>query len=212
MSYEGIDSLPQLTFSSNTEKPIKAITYSTDAAINNDESLPTTKWVNDKINTSAFIVGMTLKLKVGVNPPSIGTWKRVGLWGVYDTILTKSNGAKCHIYTTYNGAYATTNIRLSDSQYQESIPLTDFGLAPTDSSTWFINSGVITSGSYPTGDIQIQLNEINSAEFKFNGANIEPVGTVHAFLKDSIFSFSVKITDFANSSYKCQYVEWEKAT
>lgn len=334
MSYKGIDSLPQLTFSSNTEKPIKAITYSTDATINDDESLPTTKWVNDKIssisfntdsptftgtttvtnlnatgsitadtfngynlgmnnkfyklpaipiikddlgmevgkyidfhsNTSTntdytlrlsitkdgtlhsnhsfivddgdfkarncisdngnlhdainkinvlessisalFIVGMTLKLKAGVNPPSSnGTWDRVGIWGIYDTTVTKSNGAKFHIYTTYNGKYATTNIRVSDSQYQESLALTDCGLASTDSSTWFINSGYITSGSYPTGNIQIQLNDINSAEFKFNGANIEPIG---AFLKDSIFSFSVKITDFANSSYKHQYVEWEK--
>lgn len=208
MSYEGIDSLPQLTFSSNTEKPIKAITYSTDATVNDDESLPTTKWVNDKISSSSFIVGMTLKLKAGVNPPSSnGTWERVGIWGVYDTTLTKSNGAKFHIYTTYNGKYATTNIRVSDSQYQESLALTECGLASTDSSTWFINSGYITSGSYPTGNIQIQLNNINSAEFKFNGANIEPIG---AFLKDSIFSFSVKITDFANSSYKHQYVEWEK--
>ena len=76
-----------------------------------------------------------------------------------------------------------------------------------DSSTWFINSGYITSGSYPAGDIQIQLNDVNSAEFKFNGANIEPKA---AFLKDSIFSFSVKITDFTDPSYKCQYVEWEK--
>ena len=231
MSYEGIDSLPQLTFSSNTEKPIKAITYSTDATINDDESLPTTKWVNDKINSASlitsrgfsqlsdFIVGMTLKLKAGVNPPSSGTWERVGIWGVYDTTLIKSkpqsgesgaHGAKFHIYTTYNGMYATTNIRVSDSQYQESLALTDCGLAPTDSSTWFINSGYIASGSYPTGDIQIQLNNINSAEFKFNGANIEPIGNIHAFLKDSIFSFSVKITDFSNSSYKHQYVEWEK--
>lgn len=53
MSYEGIDSLPQLTFSSNTAKPIKAITYSTDTSVN-DESLPTTKWVNDKISSISF--------------------------------------------------------------------------------------------------------------------------------------------------------------
>ena len=216
MSYEGIDSLPQLTFSSNTEKPIKAITYSTDATSNDDESLPTTKWVNDKISSaslgpssqSGFIAGMTLKLKVGVNPPSsAGTWERVGIWGVYDTTVTKSNGAKFHIYTTYNGMYATTNIRVSDSQYQESLALTDCGLASADSSAWFINSGYISSGSYPIGDVQIQLNDVNSAKFKFNGANIEPIG---AFLKDSIFSFSVKIADFSNSSYKHQYVEWEK--
>ena len=131
----------------------------------------------------------------------------VGIWGIYDATLTKSNGAKFHICTTYNGMYATTNIRISDSQCQESLVLTDCGLAPVDSSTWFINSGYIANGSYPTGDIQIQLNNINSAEFNFNGANIEPKT---AFLKDSIFSFSVKITDFTNSSYKHQYVEWEK--
>lgn len=63
MSYEGIDSLPQLTFSSNTAKPIKAITYSTDTSepqsggsqgLINDESLPTTKWVNDKLSSISF--------------------------------------------------------------------------------------------------------------------------------------------------------------
>ena len=340
MSYQGIDSLPQLTFSANTTQPIKAITYSTDTTVNeaqsaesqgiNDESLPTTKWVNDKIsaasfntdsptftgtttvadlnatsittntingynvgmngkfytlpaipivrddlvmevgryidfhynastdadktsrlrisnlgtlyydhsfiidggdikarncisdngnlhdaidriaalesNTSPFIVGMTLKLKVGVNPPSTGTWKRVGLWGVYDTILTKSNGAKFHIYTTYNGAYATVNIRLSDQQCTESIPLTELGVASMDS-YWLINSGAISSGTYPAATVQIPLNTIGDVEFRFNGGNIEPT---HTFNTDTIFSFSVKLSDFVNSSYKHQYVEWER--
>lgn len=335
MSYEGIDSLPQLTFSTNTTQPIKAITYSTDTTVNDDESLPTTKWVNDKIssisittdsptftgtttvtnlnatgsitadtfngynlgmnnsfyklpaipiirddlvmevgryidfhysastdvdksarlsisnlgtlyydhsfivdggdikarncisdngnlhdainriaalesNTSPFIVGMTLKLKVGVNPPSTGTWNRVGIWGVYDTILTKSTNAKFHIYTMYNGMYATTNIRVSGSTYQESLALTDCGLASGDSSNWLVNSGVNSDSSYPVGTVQIPLTTKGTADIKFNGANIEPQGTVHAFLKDSIFSFSVKITDFSNSSYKHQYVEWER--
>ena len=212
MSYEGIDSLPQLTFSSNTAKPIKAITYSTDTIVN-DESLPTTKWVNDKISSISidpFIVGMTLKLKVGVNPPSSGTWKRVGIWGVYDTILTKSS-AKFHIYTMYNGMYATTNIRVSDSKYQDILQLTDCGLASTDASSWFINSGFISSGLYPGGRIQIPVNTSTNVEFDFNDGYIVPEGGgIHAFLKDSIFSFSVKITDFSNSSYKHQYVEWEK--
>lgn len=335
MSYQGIDSLPQLTFSANTTQPIKAITYSTDTTTNDDESLPTTKWVNDKISSisittdsptftgtttvtnlnatgsitadtfngynlgmnnsfyklpaipiirddlvmevgryidfhynastdvdktsrisisnlgtlhydhslivdggdikarncisdngnlhdainkiadlessisASYIVGMTLKLKEGVNPPSTGTWKRVGLWGVYDTILTKSNGAKFHIYTTYNGAYATVNIRLSDQPYQESIPLTELGVASTDS-YWFINSGVISSGTYPAATIQIPVNANANAEFRFNGGNIEPQGAIHEFSNDSIFSFSVKLSDFSNSSYKHQYVEWEK--
>ena len=244
MSYEGIDSLPQLTFSSNTAKPIKAITYSTDTTVD-DESLPTTKWVNNKISSvsfntdsptftgtttvtnlnakgsltvggvnyvNPFMVGMTLKLKVGVNPPSsTGTWKRVGIWGVYDTIITKSNGAKFHIYTTYNGMYATTNIRVSDSVYQELLALTDCGLAPTDSSKWFISYGFIKSGAYPDGTIQLPCTDNTNTELKFNGNSIEPLGGgVHAFLKDSMFSFSVKITDFNNSSYKHQYVEWEK--
>ena len=212
MSYEGIDSLPQLTFSSNTAKPIKAITYSTDTTVN-DESLPTTKWVNDKIGSISidpFIVGMTLKLKVGVNPPSTGTWKRVGIWGAYDTTLTKSR-AKLHIYTTYNGMYATTNIRVSDSKYQDILQLTDCGLASTDASSWFINSGFISSGLYPGGRIQIPVNTSTNVEFDFNDGYIVPEGGgIHAFLKDSIFSFSVKITDFSNSSYKHQYVEWEK--
>ena len=249
MSYEGIDSLPQLTFSSNTAQPIKAITYSTDTTVNDDESLPTTKWVNDKISsisfdtdsptftgtttvtnlnatgnitadtfngyhigssTASYIVGMTLKLKVGVNPPSVGTWKRVGLWGVYDTILTKSNGAKFHIYTTYNGAYATTNIRLSNQRYEGSILLTELGLASADSSTWLINSGVITSGTYPAATVQIPTGPSTNAEFRFNGGNIEPQGSIHAFNIDIIFSFSVKLSNFSDSSYKHQYVEWER--
>lgn len=214
MSYQGIDSLPQLTFSSNTEKPIKAITYSTDTtATNDDESLPTTKWVNDKISSISvdpFIVGMTLKIKVGVNPPSTGTWKRVGIWGVYDTTLTKTN-TKFHIYTMYNGMYATTNIRVSDGLYEESLPLTELGLASGDSSSWFVNSGVNSDSSYPVGTVKIPTGSNSSAEIKFNSTNIEPQGPVHAFSKDSIFSFSVKITDFTNSSYKHQYVEWEKA-
>lgn len=333
MSYQGIDSLPQLTFAANTTQPIKAITYSTDTAINDDESLPTTKWVNDKINavsfntdsptftgtttvtnlnatgsitadtfngynlglnnnfytlpaipiikddlvmevgryidfhynsadidnksrisissqgtlhydhslivdgadikarnciadngnlndainkiaalessTSSYIVGMTLKLKVGVNPPSTGTWKRVGLWGVYDTILTKSNGAKFHIYTTYNGAYATVNIRVGDKRYEESIPLTELGVASMDS-YWLINPGVITSGTYPIATVQIPLNTNTNIEFSFNDGNIEPQGAIHAFLNGTIFSFSVKLSDFTNSAYKHQYVEWER--
>ena len=53
MSYQGIDSLPQLTFSANTTQPIKAITYSTDTTVD-DESLPTTKWVNNKISSVSF--------------------------------------------------------------------------------------------------------------------------------------------------------------
>lgn len=214
MSYEGINSLPQLTFSSNTAKPIKAITYSTDTtATNDDESLPTTKWVNDKISSISvdpFIVGMTLKLKVGVNPPSTGTWNRVGIWGVYDTTLTKSNRAKYHIYTMYNGMYATTNLRVSDQIGRDSLALTDCGLASTDSSAWFLNSGRISDGSYPSGTIQIPVSTNDGVVFKFDGANIVPQGGINAFLKDSIFSFSVKITDFTNSSYKHQYVEWEK--
>ena len=222
MSYEGIDSLPQLTFSSNTAKPIKAITYSTDTTepqsggsqeLVNDESLPTTKWVNDKISSISidpFIVGMTLKIKVGVNPPSSGTWKRVGIWGVYDTTLNKSP-AKFHIYTMYNGMYATTNIRVSDSKYQDILLLTDCGLASTDASSWFINSGFISTGLYPGGRIQIPVNTSTNVEFDFNDGYIVPEGGgIHAFLKDSIFSFSVKISDFTNSSYKHQYVEWEK--
>ena len=329
MSYQGIDSLPQLTFSANTTQPIKAITYSTDTTANDDESLPTTKWVNDKISaasfntdsptftgtttvadlnatnitantfngfhlgtdnkfyklpaipvirddlvmevgrfidfhynastdtdntarfsissqgtlyfdhsfiisadikarncisdngnlhdainkiaalessTASYIVGMTLKLKTGVNPPSTGTWNRVGLWGVYETILTKSNGAKFHIYTTYNGAYATVNIRLSDQSSTESIPLTELGVASTDS-YWLINSGAISSGTYPVATVQIPLNTIGDVEFRFNGGNIEPA---HTFNIDTIFSFSVKLSDFSNSSYKHQYVEWER--
>lgn len=212
MSYEGINSLPQLTFSSNTAKPIKAITYSTDTTIN-DESLPTTKWVSDKLGSISFdpfIVGMTLKLKVGVNPPSTGTWKRVGIWGVYETTLNKSNGVKFYIYTTYNGMYATTNIRVSNNLYQGSLGLTELGLASTDSTAWFINSGLFSDGSYPDGTVQIPLNSNDSENIKFNGANIEPRGGISAFVKNSIFSFSVKITDFSNSSYKHQYVEWEK--
>lgn len=212
MSYEGINSLPQLTFSTNTAKPIKAITYSTDTAINDDESLPTTKWVNDKISSISvdpFIVGMTLKLKVGVNPPSTGTWKRVGIWGVYDTILTKS-WTNFYIYTTYNGMYATTNIRVSDQLYEGSLALTELGLASTDSSKWFINSGLISDGSYPTGTVQIPLNSNDNENIKFNDTNIVPRGAINAFIKNSIFSFSVKITDFSNSAYKHQYVEWEK--
>ena len=212
MSYQGIDSLPQLTFSSNTAKPIKAITYSTDTTINDDESLPTTKWVNDKISSISvdpFIVGMTLKLKVGVNPPSTGTWKRVGIWGVYDTTITKSR-TKFHIYTTYNGMYATANIRVSNELSHDSLALTELGLAPTDSSTWFVNSGYNSDSSYPVGTVQVPINTKANVEFKFNGANIEPQGSIHAFSYNSIFSFSVKITDFSNSSYKHQYVEWEK--
>lgn len=243
MSYEGIDSLPQLTFSSNTAKPIKAITYSTDTSINNDESLPTTKWVNDKIGSvsfdtnsptftgtttvtdlnvtgnlkvgginyvNPFIVGMTLKLKVGVSPPPLLSWKRVGLWGVYDTTLTNSSGAQLHIRTTYNGMYATTNIRVSEQQYLESLALTDCGLASSDSSTWFVNSGANVSSSYPVGTVRIPISADDNANFKFNEGSIEPQGILQAFVKDSIFSFSVKITDFSNSSYKHQYVEWEK--
>lgn len=213
MSYQGINSLPQLTFSSNTAKPIKAITYSTDTtATNDDESLPTTKWVSDKISSISvdpFIVGMTLKIKVGVNPPSTGTWNRVGIWGVYDTTLTKSR-AKIHIYTTYNGMYATTNIRVSNNLYQGSLALTELGLASTDSSAWFVSSGINSDSSYPVGTVKIPISSNDIVEFKFNGANIEPKGSVNAFFKDSIFSFSVKITDFSNSSYKHQYVEWEK--
>ena len=336
MSYEGIESLPQLTFSANTTQPIKAIAYSADTSVNDDESLPTTKWVNDKIsasafntdsptftgtttvanlnatgditankfngynlkqvgnyhelpeivvinersvveigrnldfhddtstsvdyngrisykknyfhcsdtfrvenngnlqaanvisnkgnlndaidrivalesNTSAFMVGMTLKLKVGIDPPaSSGTWKRVGIWGVYDTTLTKSDGAKFHIYTMYNGMYATTNIRVSDQLTHDSLALTDCGLASADSSKWFVNSGYNSDSSYPVGTVQIPLNTNGNVEIKFNGANIEPQGSVNAFTLDSIFSFSVKITDFSDSSYKHQYVEWEK--
>lgn len=212
MSYEGIDSLPQLTFSTNTAKPIKAITYSTDTLIN-DESLPTTKWVNDKIGSISvdpFIVGMTLKLKVGVNPPSTGTWKRVGIWGVYDTIITKSNNAKLHIYTMYNGMYATTNIRVENEMYGDLIPLTELGLASADSSAWFVDSGADISGSYPVGTVQIPVAANSTEKFKFNSDSIEPQGSIHAFSYGSMFSFSVKITDFSNSSYKHQYVEWEK--
>lgn len=243
MSYQGIDSLPQLTFSANTTQPIKAITYSTDTTVD-DESLPTTKWVNNKISSvsfdtdsptftgtttvtnlnatgsltvngttfvNPFMIGMTLKLKAGVSPPSsTGTWKRVGIWGVYDTIVTK-NQTNFHIYTTYNGMYATTNIRVSDSVYQESLTLTECGLSSTDSSKWFASYGFIKSGAYPDGTINLPLTDTATAALKFNGNIIEPLGGgVHAFLKDSIFSFSVKITDFSNSSYKHQYVEWEK--
>ena len=154
----------------------------------------------------AFI---TLKLKVGVNPPSTGTWKRVGIWGVYDTILTKSS-AKIHIYTMYNGMSATTNIRVSDSKYQNMLLLTDCGLASIDASSWFINSGFIYSGLYPGGRIQIPVNTNTNLEFTFNDGYILPEGGAHEFNKNSIFSFSVKITDFSNSSYKHQYVEWEK--
>lgn len=245
MSYEGIDSLPQLTFSSNTAKPIKAITYSTDTSINNDESLPTTKWVNDKLSSisfdtdsptftgtttvtnlnvtgnltvggvnfvNPFIVGMTLKLKVGVSPPSsTGTWKRVGIWGAYDTTLTGSNSAKVYIYTTYNGKYATTNIRIDNTkQYQESIALTACGLASTDSSAWFVNSGYNSDKSYPTGTVQLPVNTAGDVEIRFNGGNIEPQGAISMFNYAVMFSFSVKITNFSNSAYKHQYVEWEK--
>lgn len=213
MSYQGIDSLPQLTFSSNTTQPIRAITYSTDTTVNeDDESLPTTKWVSDKISSISvdpFIVGMTLKIKVGVNPPSTGTWKRVGIWGVYDTTLNKSR-TKLHICTTYNGMYATTNIRVSNDMYQGSLALTELGLASTDSSAWFVNSGINSDSSYPVGTVKMPISSNDIVEFKFNGANIEPKGSINAFFKDSIFSFSVKISDFSNSSYKHQYVEWEK--
>lgn len=324
MSYEGINSLPQLTFSTNTEKPIKAITYSTDTTTN-DESLPTTKWVNDKISSisfdtdsptftgtttvtnlnatsiitkridisdsdittnnwnhlmsmyapnmnnntyvlinvgkenrdncsghfgfkystsgsafviglygkgdmlsltannltstvpitapnisSPFIVGMTLKLKVGVNPPSAGTWQRVGIWGVYDTTLTQHNGSKLHIYTTYNGKYATTNIRVSEVRNNGSIALTDLGLASTDSSAWFINSGFLADSLYPGGQVQTPITSNDNVNFRFSAGYLEPQGATNSFLEDSIFSFSVKITDFSNSSYKHQYVEWEK--
>ena len=58
--------------------------------------------------------------------------------------------------------------------------------------------------------VQIPLNSNDSQSIKFNGANIEPQGGIHAFSYNSIFSFSVKISDFTNSSYKHQYVEWEK--
>lgn len=360
MSYVGIDSLPQLTFAANTEKPIKAITYSTDTTINDDESLPTTKWVNDKISaitfntdsptftgtttvtdlnatnitantfngfhlginskfytlpaipivrddlvmevgryidfhynnstgtdktsrlyiskpgtlyydhsfiveggdikarncisdngnlhdainkiaaletknteqdtrldtienknteqdtrlaaletsiSSLYFVGMTLKLKVGVSPPSsTGLWNRVGIWGVYETTLTKPNGAKFYVYTTYNGKYATTNIRVGDKAYQESLPLTDFGLDEYDYSTWFTDTGFI-SDSYPTtGTLETPY-----AKFKFNeDGTIEPKGVAHDIEYRSIFSFSVKITNFTSPSYKHQYVEWEK--
>lgn len=211
MSYQGIDSLPQLTFSSNTAKPIKAITYSTDTTVNNDESLPTTKWVNDKIGSiDPFIVGMTLKLKVGVNPPSTGTWQRVGIWGVYDTTINRPSRAKFHIYTMYNGMYATTNIRVSNQLDRDLLALTDCGLASTDSSTWFVNSGINSDSSYPVGTVKMAISTNDAVEFYVNGANIEPRGGINAFEKNSIFSFSVKITDFTNSSYKHQYVEWEK--
>lgn len=212
MSYQGINSLPQLTFSSNTEKPIKAITYSTDTTTN-DESLPTTKWVNDKLSSISidpFIVGMTLKLKVGVNPPSTGTWNRVGIWGAYDTIITQYNGSKLHIYTTYNGKYATTNIRVSEVMNRKSIALTDLGLASTDSSAWFINSGSLTDSLYPGWQFQIPFSSNDNVNFRFIDGYLEPRGATNAFPENSIFSFSVKITDFSNSSYKHQYVEWEK--
>lgn len=240
MSYVGIDSLPQLTFAANTEKPIKAITYSTDTATNDDESLPTTKWVNDKISAitfdtnsptftgtttvtnlnatgdltvggvnfvNPFFVGMTLKLKVGVNPPSsTGLWNRVGIWGVYETTLTKPKGVKIYVYTTYNGKYATTNIRIGNEMYKESLALTDLGLDQYDYSTWFTDAGFITD-SYPTtGTLQTP-----NANFKFNeDGTIEPKGNVHEFGYREIFSFSVKITNFTSPSYKHQYVEWEK--
>lgn len=336
MSYQGIDSLPQLTFSANTTQPIKAITYSTDTATNDDESLPTTKWVNDKIsaasfntdsptftgtttvtnlnatgsitadtfngynlgmnnsfyklpaipiirddlvmevgryidfhynnstgtdktsrisisnlgtlhydhslivdggdikarnciadngnlhdainkiaalesNTSPFIVGMTLKLKVGVSPPSsTGLWNRVGIWGVYDTTLTNSSGAKLYIYTTYNGAYATTNIRAGDQVYKTPLALTDCGLDEYDYSTWFVNTGTIMNNtSYDAAEVRMPLDTKNTIDFKFNGANIEPRGLVGGFFNSSLFSFSVKITNFTSPSYKHQYVEWE---
>ena len=245
MSYVGIDSLPQLTFSANTEKPIKAITYSTDTAVNDDESLPTTKWVNDKISAitfdtnsptftgtttvtnlnatgdltvggvnfvNPFITGMTLKLKVGVNPPSsTGLWQRVGIWGVYDTTLTNSSGAKLYIYTTYNGKYATTNIRVGDKVYKNSLALTDCGLDEYDYSTWFVNIGTIMNNtSYAAAEVRIPLDTKNTIDFKFNGANIEPLGLLGGFFNSSLFSFSVKITNFTSPSYKHQYVEWEK--
>ena len=240
MSYVGIDSLPQLTFAANTTQPIKAITYSTDTTINDDESLPTTKWVNDKINAASFntnsptftgtttvtnlnatgdltvggvnfvnpfFVGMTLKLKVGVSPPSsTGLWNRVGIWGVYDTTLTKPGNHEFYVYTTYNGKYATTNIRVGNEMYQESLSLTDLGLDQYDYSTWFTDTGFITD-SYPTtGTLQTPY-----ANFKFNeDGTIEPKGNVHEFGYREIFSFSVKITNFTSPSYKHQYVEWEK--
>ena len=240
MSYVGIDSLPQLTFAANTTQPIKAITYSTDTTINDDESLPTTKWVNDKINAASFntnsptftgtttvtnlnatgdltvggvnfvnpfFVGMTLKLKVGVSPPSsTGLWNRVGIWGVYDTTLTKPGNHEFYVYTTYNGKYATTNIRVGNEMYQESLALTDLGLDQYDYSTWFTDTGYITD-SYPTtGTLQTPY-----ANFKFNeDGTIEPKGNVHEFGYREIFSFSVKITNFTSPSYKHQYVEWEK--
>ena len=240
MSYVGIDSLPQLTFAANTTQPIKAITYSTDTTINDDESLPTTKWVNDKINAASFntnsptftgtttvtnlnatgdltvggvnfvnpfFVGMTLKLKVGVSPPSsTGLWNRVGIWGVYDTTLTKPGNHEFYVYTTYNGKYATTNIRVGNEMYQESLALTDLGLDQYDYSTWFTDTGFITD-SYPTtGTLQTPY-----ANFKFNeDGTIEPKGNVHEFGYREIFSFSVKITNFTSPSYKHQYVEWEK--
>lgn len=244
MSYQGIDSLPQLTFSANTTQPIKAITYSTDTATNDDESLPTTKWVNDKISAitfdtnsptftgtttvtnlnatgdltvggvnfvNPFIVGMTLKLKVGVSPPSsTGLWNRVGIWGVYDTTLTNSSGAKLYIYTTYNGAYATTNIRAGDQVYKTPLALTDCGLDEYDYSTWFVNTGTIMNNtSYDAAEVRMPLDTKNTIDFKFNGANIEPRGLVGGFFNSSLFSFSVKITNFTSPSYKHQYVEWE---
>ena len=240
MSYVGIDSLPQLTFAANTTQPIKAITYSTDTTINDDESLPTTKWVNDKINAASFntnsptftgtttvtnlnatgdltvggvnfvnpfFVGMTLKLKVGVSPPSsTGLWNRVGIWGVYDTTLTKPGNHEFYVYTTYNGKYATTNIRVGNEMYQESLSLTDLGLDQYDYSTWFTDTGFITD-SYPTTGT-LQTPYVN---FKFNeDGTIEPKGNVHEFGYREIFSFSVKITNFTSPSYKHQYVEWEK--
>lgn len=332
MSYVGIDSLPQLTFAANTEKPIKAITYSTDTATNDDESLPTTKWVNDKISaitfntdsptftgtttvtnlnatgsitadtfngynvgfnktfpsiltvesngltniskyldfhwvnfqsscrlafddsnltcnrsitapnlksnnetrlakaenknteqdgrldalessiSSLYFVGMTLKLKVGVSPPSsTGLWNRVGLYGVYDKTLTNSDGAKLYIYTTYNGKYATTNIRVGDKVYKTPLALTDCGLDEYDYSTWFVNTGTIMNNtSYAAAEVRMPLDTKNTIDFKFNGANIEPQGLLGGFLDSTLFSFSVKITNFTSPSYKHQYVEWEK--
>ena len=119
MSYEGIDSLPQLTFSANTTQPIKAITYSTDTTVNDDESLPTTKWVNDKINAAALSMKAlfdciyptgSIYMSFTKQPPPIGQWELLEEGYFLRSVTTTSGGRGGSTTHTHSTADHTLTI------------------------------------------------------------------------------------------------------
>lgn len=209
MSYEGIDSLPQLTFSANTAQPIKAVTYSTDTTVNDDESLPTTKWVNDKINAAALSTKAlfdciyptgSIYMSFTKQPPPFGQWELLEEGYFLRSTQTTSGekgGTATHVHSTADHALTIDEMPSHQHDQRSYLHIVQndslqnaVGWDPYEYGIW---TGVDYNNKYPSSTTNVGGSKAHNHGDTGSASNIPPYINVFIYKRIDDTSATTKI-------------------